>query len=158
MKWLNVPNTNTPCAKFATSSTLFITEVRVSTPDNTLGPRAGSPERGDTPLPLPQPELDPDSLRSDLRDFLQELREAQRERVTERNNLFQFRLVPKCFMLVCFFYFCLFSLILKDDAKCRQAVLQRELEELTVERDAAQSRLAQLQTSLQEYHEGKWSM
>lgn len=104
MKWLNVPNTNTPCAKFTTSSTLFITEVRVSTPDNTLGPRAGSPERGDTPLPLPQPELDPDSLRSDLRDFLQELREAQRERVTERNNLFQFRLVPKCFMLVCFVF------------------------------------------------------
>lgn len=90
----------------ATSSTLFITEVRVSTPDNTLGPRAGSPERGDTPLPLPQPELDPDSLRSDLRDFLQELREAQRERVTERKKLFKFRVVQEYFMLVCFI-FCL---------------------------------------------------
>lgn len=42
-----------------------------------------SPDRGDTPLPLPQPELDPDTLRSGLKDFLQELRDAQKERVKE---------------------------------------------------------------------------
>ena len=42
---------------------------------------AVSPERGDTPLPIPLPELDPETLRGRLRDFLQELREAQRERV-----------------------------------------------------------------------------
>lgn len=61
--------------------TLVVTEAefRGSTPDNTLGSGAVSPERGDTPLP--QSELDPDSLRSGLRDFLQELRDAQRERV-----------------------------------------------------------------------------
>lgn len=88
----------------ATRSTLSITEVRVSTPDNTLGPRAGSPERGDTPLPLPQLELDPDNLRSDLRDFLQELREAQRERVTERNKPCEFRIVQNSFVLVCFIF------------------------------------------------------
>lgn len=57
----------------------------MSTPDITLG--SVSPERGDTPLPLPQPELDPDTLRSDLRDFLQELREAQRDRVKEKKTL-----------------------------------------------------------------------
>ncbi|KAG7252127.1 hypothetical protein CRUP_001415, partial [Coryphaenoides rupestris] len=51
-----------------------------STPDNTFGSGAISPERGDTPLPLPLPELDPEALRSGLRDFLQELRQAQRER------------------------------------------------------------------------------
>ena len=45
-------------------------------------------------------------------------------------------------------------LILKDDARCRLGVLQRELEELTGERDSAQSRLAQMQITLQEYQEG----
>ncbi|MEQ2179070.1 hypothetical protein GOODEAATRI_020816, partial [Goodea atripinnis] len=54
------------------------TEFRGSTPDNTLGSGAVSPERCDTPLP--QSELDPDFLRSGLRDFLQELRDAQREK------------------------------------------------------------------------------
>lgn len=62
--------------------------MRVSTPDITLASVATSPERGDTSLPLPQPELDPDTLRSDLRDFLQELREAQRERVSGRKDVF----------------------------------------------------------------------
>uniref|UniRef100_A0A673XCW3 Ciliary rootlet coiled-coil, rootletin n=1 Tax=Salmo trutta TaxID=8032 RepID=A0A673XCW3_SALTR len=53
-----------------------------STPDNTLGcSRPISPEQGDTPLPMPLPELDPETLRCGLRDFLQELREAQRDRV-----------------------------------------------------------------------------
>lgn len=59
------------------------TEFRVSTPDNTLGSGAVSPDGGETPLPLPQLELDSDTLRSGLRDFLQELRDAQKERVTE---------------------------------------------------------------------------
>lgn len=45
-------------------------------------------------------------------------------------------------------------LILKDDARCRLGVLQRELEELTGERDSAQSRLTQMQITLQEYQEG----
>uniref|UniRef100_A0A8C7GH56 Ciliary rootlet coiled-coil, rootletin n=1 Tax=Oncorhynchus kisutch TaxID=8019 RepID=A0A8C7GH56_ONCKI len=52
-----------------------------STPDNTLGcSRQISPERGDTPLPMPLPELDPETLRCGLRDFLQELRDSRRER------------------------------------------------------------------------------
>lgn len=55
--------------------------MRVSTPDITFVSMASSNEKAETSLPLPQPELDPDTLRSDLRDFLQELREAQRERV-----------------------------------------------------------------------------
>lgn len=63
---------------------LIQAEFRGSTPDNTLGSGAVSPERGDTPLP--QSELDPDSLRSGLRDFLQELRDAQRERVAHDKN------------------------------------------------------------------------
>uniref|UniRef100_A0A8C7KRB4 Rootletin-like n=1 Tax=Oncorhynchus kisutch TaxID=8019 RepID=A0A8C7KRB4_ONCKI len=55
-----------------------------STPDNTLGcSRPISPEQGDTPLPMPLPELDPETLRCGLRDFLQELREAQRDRVLQ---------------------------------------------------------------------------
>lgn len=37
-------------------------------------------------LPLLQPELDPDALRSDLRDFIQELRETQRERVKKEKR------------------------------------------------------------------------
>lgn len=67
----------------------FFTEFQVSTPDNTLGSSAASPERGNTPLPLPQPELDPDTLRNDLRDFLQELREAQKERVKTTKQIFK---------------------------------------------------------------------
>ncbi|TTV75068.1 Rootletin [Bagarius yarrelli] len=51
-----------------------------SSPDNTSISCPLSPERGDTPIPLMQPDLDPETLRSGLRDFLQELREAQRER------------------------------------------------------------------------------
>lgn len=77
-------------------------EFRVSTPDNTLGSGAVSPERGDTPLPLPQPELDPDTLRSDLRDFLQELREAQRERVTEKENTVNIDKFKDIFLFVWF--------------------------------------------------------
>lgn len=46
-------------------------------------------------------------------------------------------------------------LILKDDARCRLGALQREVEELTGERDSAQSRLTQLQNTLQEYQEGQ---
>lgn len=57
-------------------------------------------------------------------------------------------------MLVQFKSLCLL-LILKDDARCRLGVLQRELEELTGERDSTQSRLAQLQNTLQEYQEGE---
>lgn len=129
-------------------------EIRVSTPDNTLSSGAVSPERGNTPLPLPQPELDPDTLRGDLRDFLQELREAQRERVTGKKvNIYN---NPRIFSCLCGSSFCLL-LILKDDARCRLGVLQRELEELTGERDSAQSRLTQLQNSLQEYQEGNCS-
>lgn len=133
---------------------LFIfTEIRVNTPDNTLGSGAASPERGNTPLPLPQPELDPDTLRSDLRDFLQELREAQKERVTEEKvNIY---MTPRIFSCLYGSSFCLL-LILKDDARCQLGVLQRELEELSRERDSAQSRLTQLQNSLQEYQEGNW--
>lgn len=56
--------------------------MRVSTPDITFVSTASSNEKAEMSLPLPQPELDPDTLRSDLRDFLQELREAQRERVS----------------------------------------------------------------------------
>lgn len=52
------------------------------TPDNTVVLRPVSPERTDAPLPVALKELDPETLRSGLRDFLQELREAQRERVT----------------------------------------------------------------------------
>lgn len=52
------------------------------TPDNTVVLRPVSPERTDTPLPVAPPELDPETLRSGLRDFIQELREAQRDRVT----------------------------------------------------------------------------
>lgn len=59
-------------------------EFRGSTPDNTLGSGAVSPDRVETPLPLSLSELDPETLRSGLRDFLQELRDAQKERV---NNL-----------------------------------------------------------------------
>lgn len=58
----------------------------MSTPDNASGSGAVSPERGDTPLPLPHLELDPETLRSGLRDFLQELRDAHRERVKEHST------------------------------------------------------------------------
>lgn len=117
-----------------------------------------SPERGDTPLPLPQPELDPDTLRSDLRDFLQELREAQRERVKEcsarkTNHSLNIHNHSRIFLCLYGSSLCLL-LILEDDARCRLGVLQRELEELTGERDSAQSRLTQLQNKLQEYQEG----
>lgn len=64
--------------------------MRVSTPDITFVSTAPSNERAETSLPLPQPELDPDTLRSDLRDFLQELREAQRERVSVGRPLVAF--------------------------------------------------------------------
>lgn len=109
-----------------------------------------SPERGDTPLPLPQPELDPDTLRSDLRDFLQELREAQRERVKEKKKIHYNSRICLCLhgSSLCLL------LILKDDARCRLGALQREVEELKGERDSAQSRLTQLQNTLQEYQEG----
>uniref|UniRef100_A0A3P9BZZ5 Ciliary rootlet coiled-coil, rootletin n=1 Tax=Maylandia zebra TaxID=106582 RepID=A0A3P9BZZ5_9CICH len=73
---------------------------------------AVSPERGDTPVPLLQSELDSETVRSGLRDFLQELRDAQKER---------------------------------DDVHCQLGAVQRELEELKVERDSAMSRLTQLQ-------------
>lgn len=59
--------------------------MRVSTPDITFVSTATTSERGETSLPLPQSELDPDTLRSDLRDFLQELREAQRQRVSRQD-------------------------------------------------------------------------
>lgn len=49
--------------------------------DRSAGSRPVSPDRGDAPLPLPLPELDPETLRCGLRDFLQELRDAQRDRV-----------------------------------------------------------------------------
>lgn len=42
----------------------------------------------------------------------------------------------------------------KDDARCRLGVLQRELDEVSLERDCARSRLVQLQNSLQELQEG----
>lgn len=45
-------------------------------------------------------------------------------------------------------------LILKDDVHCQLGAVQRELEELKVERDSAMSRLTQLQYSMQEYQEG----
>lgn len=64
----------------------FSSEIRVSTPDTTLNSGAASPDRGELALPLLQPELDPDALRSDLRDFIQELRETQRERVKEKKT------------------------------------------------------------------------
>lgn len=64
----------------------FPSEIRVSTPDTTLNSGAASPERGELALSLLQPELDPDTLRSDLRDFIQELRETQRERVKEKKS------------------------------------------------------------------------
>lgn len=51
------------------------------TPENTVVLSPLSPERTDAPLPVAPPELDPETLRSGLRDFLQELRDAQRERV-----------------------------------------------------------------------------
>lgn len=51
------------------------------TPDNTVMLRPLSPERTDAPLPVALPELDPETLRSGLRDFMQELRVAERERV-----------------------------------------------------------------------------
>lgn len=145
------PNSKIDLYKSLQQFIFIFTEIRVSTPDNTLGSAAVSPERGNTPVPLPQPELDPDSLRSDLRDFLQELREAQRERVTEEHVNAYFN--PRIFSHLYGWRFC-FSLILKDDARCQLGVLQRELEELTRERDSAQSRLTQLQNSLQEYQEG----
>lgn len=63
---------------------------------------------------------------------------------------------PRIFSCLCGSSFCLL-LILKDDARCRLGVLQRELEELKGERDSAQSRLTQLQNSLQEYQEGNCS-
>ena len=63
---------------------LFVADFRGSTPDNALGLRPLSPEKGDTPMPLP--ELDPETLRCGLRDFLQELRDAQRDRVTARRR------------------------------------------------------------------------
>lgn len=59
--------------------------MRVSTPDITFVSTATASERGETSLPLPQSEMDPDTLRSDLRDFLQELREAQRQRVPRQD-------------------------------------------------------------------------
>lgn len=59
--------------------------MRVSTPDITFVSTATTSERGETSLPLPQSEMDPDTLRSDLRDFLQELREAQRQRVPRQD-------------------------------------------------------------------------
>lgn len=64
------------------SQIYFSPEFQTSTPDNTIGSGTASPERGITPLPLPQPELDNETLRSGLRDFIQELRDAQKERVT----------------------------------------------------------------------------
>lgn len=57
------------------------------TPDNTIVLRPLSPERTDAPLPVAQPELDPETLRSGLRDFLKELREAQRGRVMRPHTL-----------------------------------------------------------------------
>lgn len=57
------------------------------TPDNTIVLRPLSPERTDAPLPVALPELDPETLRSGLRDFLQELREAQRGRVMQLHTL-----------------------------------------------------------------------
>lgn len=61
----------------------FLSDVAGNiTPDNILMLRPLSPERTDAPLPVAPPELDPETLRSGLRDFLQELRDAQRERVT----------------------------------------------------------------------------
>lgn len=46
-------------------------------------------------------------------------------------------------------------LILKDDALCQLGALQRELEELSGERDSALVRLTHLENTLQEYQEGK---
>lgn len=46
-------------------------------------------------------------------------------------------------------------LIFKDDARCQLGALQREVRELKGERDLAQSRVSQLQNTVQEYQEGK---
>lgn len=46
-------------------------------------------------------------------------------------------------------------LVFKDDARCQLGALQREVGELKGERDLAQSRVSQLQNTVQEYQEGK---
>lgn len=119
-----------------------------------------SPERGNTPLPLPQPELDPDTLRSDLRDFLQELREAQRERVIELRRLrkmFKVNINNNSGIFWCLVYGSISGLllILKDDARCQLGGLRRELEELSGGRESALIRLTHLENMLQECQEGK---
>lgn len=65
------------------------------TPDNTIMLRPVSPERTDAPLPVAPPELDPETLRSGLRDFLLELREAQRDRVM-LSTITMINFVPLC--------------------------------------------------------------
>lgn len=109
-------------------------------------------------LPLLQPELDPDTLRSDLRDFIQELRETQRERVKEKKSdaigrSSQGHLGPGNFIRSRWCFIADFQ----DDAKCKVGVLERELEEMTGEQGSTQSRLTQLQHAFQEYQEGHCS-
>ncbi|MBN3300756.1 CROCC protein, partial [Amia calva] len=53
------------------------------TPERSPGSRPPSPERSDAP----PPNLDPELVRSGLRDFVQELRETQRERDEVRAQL-----------------------------------------------------------------------
>lgn len=122
----------------------------MSSPDTTLNSGAASPERAELTLPLPQPEMDPDALRSDLRDFIQELRETQRERVRtrKRGDEGRRRLLGRG-------HYRGFTADFQDDAKCRIGVLERELEETMGDRDSAQCRLTQLQSAFQEYQEGE---
>lgn len=57
------------------------------------------------------------------------------------------------FLFVWFKVF-VFVASVKDDARCQLGALQRKVEELMQERDSAQSRVTQLQSSFQEYQEG----
>ena len=45
--------------------------------------------------------------------------------------------------------------VLQDDTRCQLGALQREIEEVTAEREAAQNRLVQIHNSLQECQEGE---
>lgn len=105
-------------------------------------------------MPPAQPELDPDTLRSGLRDFLQELRDAHRQRV---NDCFKHETDTAQALDICRSSWTVFVCVLpalQDDAQCQLMTLQRELEEQKLERECAENRSTQLQNSLKECQEG----
>lgn len=119
-------------------------------------PGCEPPSPGPTTSPA-SPDLDPEAVRGALREFLQELRSTQRQRVRLGMNGWRGNRVAQGGAAGCQSRGLPFPRTLgpQDELRAQMSALSRQLAELEAERDNATSRVRQLQKAVAESEEGE---